>query len=251
MTQTSERSTEAVMNLLGSKTPYRSVLRMARNMVPSMIVGGVVPLAAYLLAGRFFPPPSIVPVSLALVGPAGASLVSMASKRSADPFVALMATMMGFGLVVTVATVLITGNEKLILVSRSATTLAMGAACLGSLILPKTISFYFARQISVGRDPDRQREFNNFWQLAEVRFVSRATSLVWGVALVGEFGIRVLLVYSLPAAAVIASSTVIFMTISLGTMLWTVVYGSRKLRRIRQQVASPQPAAQGSAVQTG
>lgn len=179
--------------------------------------------------------PSLIPLSAALLAPMLPALVNLARRRSADPFATMSGTMMLAGLVITVGTILISGNEQLILISRSSTTLAMGLACLASLLLPKTLSFYFARQITAGNERDRAEAFNDLWQLPYVRFVARLTTLVWGTVLVAEFVIRVVLVYSLPVPQVIALSTIVFMTISMGTMLWTIFYVRRAMRRIRRQ----------------
>jgi hypothetical protein len=215
--------------------PRQSLLGMARNMLPSMVLGGAIPLAIYLVLRRWFAAPSLIPLSVALLAPMRPALVNLSRRQSADPFVTVSGTMMLAGLVITVGTILISGSEQVILISRSAPTLAMGLACLASFLLPRTLSFYFARQITAGNERDRAEAFNDLWQLPYVRFVARLTTLVWGMALIAEFVIRVILVYSLPIPEVIALSTIVFMTISMGTMLWTILYGRGAFRRIRQQ----------------
>lgn len=204
-------------------------------MVPGIILGGAVPLAIYLVLRRWFPAPSLIPLSAALLAPMLPALVNLARRQSADPFATMSGAMMLAGLVITVGTIVISGNQQLILISRSAPTLAMGLACLTSFLLPRTLSFYFARQIIAGNDPSQASAFNDLWLLPYVRFVARLTTLVWGTALIAEFVIRLVLVYSLPVPQVIALSSIIFTSISMGTMLWTIVYGTRAFRRIRQQ----------------
>jgi len=222
--------------------PRQSLLGMARNMFPSIVLGGAVPLAIYLVLRRWFPTPSLIPLSLALLAPMLPALVNLPRRRSADPFTTMSGTMMLVGLAITVGTIVVSGSQQLILISRSAPTLAMGLACLASFLLPKTLSFYFARQITAGTERSKTETFNDLWQLRDVRFVARLTTLVWGTALMAQFVIRVILVYSLPVAQVIALSSILFTGISMGTMLWTVLYGTRAIRRIRWQASRLRPA---------
>lgn len=126
--------------------------------------------------------------------------------------------------------------------SRSLLTLGWGLACLASLLLPKTMSFYFARQFAAGNDRVRAAQFDEHWRAPYVRRVSRVTSVVWGLALVGEFGLRVAMVYSLPAAVVLAVSPVANNVVSWGVMLWTVWYGARALHRLRRGARLAVPA---------
>jgi len=211
-------------------------------MLPSIVLGGAIPLAIYFLLRQWFPAPSLIPLSLALLAPMLPALDNLARRRSADPFATLSGTMMLAGLVITVGTIVISGNQQVILISRSAPTLAMGLACLASFLMPKTLSFYFARQIHAGNERDRAAAFNGLWQLPYVRFVARLTTLVSGTALIIEFVIRLILVYNLPVPQVIAVSSIVFTSISMGTVLWTVLYGTQAVRRIRRQTNGLRPA---------
>ena len=222
--------------------PRQSLLGMARNMLPSIILGGVLPLALYLGLRHWFPALSLIPLSIALLAPTLPALVNLARRRSADPFATMSGIVMLAGLVVTMRTIVISGNPQLVLISRSVPTLTMGLACLASFLLPKTLSFYLARQIITGNDPGRAVAFNRLWQLPDVRFAARLTTFVWATALITEFVIRVILVYGLPVPQVLALSSIVFTSISMGTMVWSVFYGTRAVRRIRRQLANWQPA---------
>ena len=194
------------------------VVRMARNMLPSMVVNAVLPALLYLVLRRHFADPSLVPIVAAAMFPVLGNLFSIARDRCLDTF----GTLMLLSFVLTALTALIGGDQRLILVSRSLLTLGWGLACLASLLLPKTISFYFARQFAAGNDRARAAQFDEHWRTPYVRRVSRITSVVWGLALVGLFGLRVAMVYSLPAAVVLAVYPVAHSVVSWGVMLWTV-----------------------------
>src|SRR5207245_10262235 len=100
--------------------------------------------------------------------------------RCAEPLTRTSGPMMPAGVAITVGTIVVSGSQQLILVSRSAPTLAMGLACLASFLLPKTLSFYFGRQITAGTERSKTETFNDLWQLRAVRFVARLTTVVWG-----------------------------------------------------------------------
>jgi len=69
----------------------------------------------------------------------------------------------------------------------------------------------------------------------------RSQLLLWGVGLLVEFALRVILVYTLPVAQVLALSPLIFNAITIGLILWTIAYGNR-VRRKRQQQSQDQAA---------
>ena len=205
--------------------------RMARNMMPSMVVNGALPALLYLILRRYFLDPSVVPIAAAAMFPLLGNLLGIARNGRIDAFAALM--LLSFAL--TAFIIFIRGDQKVILVSRSLLTLGWGLACLASLLFPKTISFYFARQFAAGNDRAQAAQFDEHWQMPYVRRISRLTSAVWGLTLVGDFGLRVVMVYSLPAATVLALSPIAHNFMTMGTMLWTVWYGARAMRRLRRR----------------
>jgi hypothetical protein len=64
-----------------------------------------------------------------------------------------------------------------------------------------------------------------------VRAVHRRITVVWGSAFLGEFAIRVTLVYVLPAAAVLVIAPILLGLITVGTFVWTIAYVGRVRRR--------------------
>ncbi len=204
-------------------------VRMARNMLPSVVVNAALPALLYLVLRRYFPDPSVLPIAAGAMVPVLGNVLTIARTGRLDTFGALM--LFGFGL--TAVTILVGGDQRMILVSRSLLTLGMGVACLASLLWPKTISFYFARQFATGNDRAQAAQFDEHWKMPYVRRVSRLTSAVWGIALVGDFGLRLAMVYSLPTAAVLAIGPIVHNVLTMGAMLWTVWYGARAVRRLR------------------
>jgi hypothetical protein len=56
-------------------------------------------------------------------------------------------------------------------------------------------------------------------------------TVVWGVAYAGEFILRIILVYTLPIAVVLAVSPIILGGLTILTMAWTFAYARRAARR--------------------
>lgn len=200
-------------------------------MLPSLLINAVLPLLVYLYLKRLYPSPSVIPISAAALFPVTGNVISLLRNRTLDPFGSAM--FLGFGF--TLAAIFITGDERIILIARSLLTLGMGLLALLSLVLPKTISFYFARQFATGNRPDRIADFNRYWRMPSVRYASRLTSLVWGVALTSEFAFRVVIVYTQPIPRVLVLTPIVFNLVSMSTMVWTVWYANRALRRIRRE----------------
>jgi hypothetical protein len=215
---------------------------MARNMLPSLIVNALCPLLIYLYLKRLYSGPSVIPISAAALFPVVGNVFSLLRNRVLDPFASAM--LLGFGF--TLAAIFISGNERIILIARSLLTFGMGLLALASLFLPKTISFYFARQFLTGNRPDEAAVFNHYWQKPYVRYASRLTSLVWGLALVGEFVFRVVIVYTQPIPRVLVLTPVVFNLVSMSTMVWTIWYANRAVRRINQDGSVMNSALQGA-----
>ena len=214
-----------------SKVAVRElVIRMARNMLPSLIVNAIFPALVYVYLRRLYPDPNVLPIAVAALFPVLGNLWTFARTRSLDTMGVIMVC--GFG--ITLVTIAVTGDPRLILVSKSFLTFGMGLLSVLSLLLPKPISFYFARQFIAGTNADRINEFNRYWQLPFARRVARTTSLIWGIALMVEFGFRALIVYTLPVAEVLVLTPIVFNAISMSVMGWTVWYGNRAIRRIRR-----------------
>jgi hypothetical protein len=75
--------------------------------------------------------------------------------------------------------------------------------------------FYSARHFIAGTDPARQARFNAAWQFPEMRFCYRLITTVWGCAFAGELVARIVLIYNLPAALVLAISPILIGVLTL------------------------------------
>jgi hypothetical protein len=66
-----------------------------------------------------------------------------------------------------------------------------------------------------------------------VRRGHRLITTVWGIAYVGEFIVRIILVYTLPAAVVLAVSPFVLGLATIVTIMWTFRYAYK----LRDQVS--------------
>jgi hypothetical protein len=108
----------------------------------------------------------------------------------------------------------------------------IGLAFLVSLALPRPLVFYLARSTQTREDPHSARDFEQRWRARPV-FAGyiRLMTLVWGLGMIGENLLRMLVVWHWPddTRAVFASEAIRYGVYG-ALMLWT--FWCR--RRIRQ-----------------
>jgi hypothetical protein len=123
------------------------------------------------------------------------------------------------------------GSPKILLLRESLFGAAFGLSCFGSLLLPRPMMFYFGRHFLAGKDPLRRRGYELSWTLPDVRFNNRLITVVWGIVYLGEFAIRLMLIWLLPVSAVLVISPVLLGGLTLATIVWTF----RRARRAREE----------------
>jgi len=120
----------------------------------------------------------------AAVVPAAIAAIGVVRKRTIDPIAAIAIV----SIVVSIIGAEIGGGPKVLLIRESFVTGALGLLCPVSLALPRLIT------------------------------------IVWAGAFVGEFVLRVVLVFTLPAIVVLAVAPVVLGAITLATIVWTYRY---------------------------
>lgn len=219
----------------GSKMNMRGILR-------SLVINAAFPVVLYLLSKQYVSSSDLVALSIAAVVPLLDSIVEVIGHRRLD-IVGVLALL---GIVVSIVGVLLGGDPKILLIRESFLTAALGIACFASLLLPRPLMFYFGRQFMAGNDPVKLAEFNATWQYPYARFVHRMITLGWGIAYVGEFILRVVMVYTLSAVVVLAISPFILGGLTLAAILLTFVYvryakrHGAEMRRQRQAMQTRQ-----------
>lgn len=145
--------------------------------------------------------------------------------RRFDGFAALMAAMFGIGLVLTLAT----GDPRVILAKDSVVTGVLGLTFLGSCVVGRPLMHALARRML---PPERQAEADARLD-TDPRYRSRLVTMsaVWGVILLAEALVRVVLVYTLPVDLMFGLSHVLQFTAVGLAVLWSFLYGRRAKRR--------------------
>jgi len=162
----------------------------------------------------------------------GKSIFDLVRRGQLDP----VAILVLLGIVASGIALLFGGSPRLLLVRESMVSGVFGLACFASLLLPRPMMFYFGRHFMAGADPQRLARFNAAWQLSEVRFANRLITVVWGTVFVGELLLRILLIYSAPAATVLIVSPVLLGTLTLATIVWTFRYARQVQLRVALQL---------------
>jgi hypothetical protein len=161
---------------------------------------------------------SVLSLAAATAVSIGRTLVVAARDRRFDGFAALMGVMFGLGLALT----LITGDPRVALAKDSVLTGVTGAAFLGGCVVGRPLMFAMARRIL----PEARRaEADERWR-NDPAYRSRlvALSLVWGVILLAEALVRIVLVYTLPVNVTVGLSHGLqFAAIALA-VLCSIVY---------------------------
>ena len=212
---------------MNARPPVAPPRRLVRGLVISVVLNAVIPLLLYRLAIRYLEASEFVALSLAALFPLGLSIVDVSRSRTLDPVALISLVSILFSMIAAA----LGGSTKLLLIRESFFTGAFGIACLVSLALPRPLMFYFGRHFTAGRDPARIAEFNAGWQRERFRRVVRLITMVWGTTSLGEFAIRVALVYTMPVTVVLVISPIILGGLLIATLVWTFAYVRRARAR--------------------
>jgi len=194
-------------------------------MLREMLIDAGIPWACYQASMAYVSHSEVVALMIASVFPTLKTLYGLRRRRAFDPVSLVILAGLLFGL----AALMFGGGAKLLLVRESLFTGAFGVACLGSLLLRsrRPVMFYFGRFFAAGKDPRKRAEFDQYWQYPSFRRVQRIITLVWGLVFVGEFTLRVVFIYTLSPATVLAVSPLVLGGATLLTVLWTFSYAAR------------------------
>ena len=201
---------------------------LLREVIGSMALNTIVPVLLYEFSKRWISPSEYVALVFATLFPVADSIWGLARRRQLDPIAAMVIV----GIVVDALAISLGGSPKLLLIRESFATGAFGAGCMLSLLLPRPLMFYFGRHFMAGSDPARRERYDASWSLPEVRHGNRLITLVWGAVFLGELALRVLLVFTLPAAAVLVVSPLILGVLTVFAIIWSLAYGARIRKRV-------------------
>ncbi|MCP1122919.1 hypothetical protein NKR74_06150 [Bacillus sp. 3103sda1] len=200
--------------------------QIVRGIILSLLINAALPILVYeLLLGHVS---NITALIIATMIPLVETIIYFLKYRKWDAFAVFMLV----GFILGILAALIGGDEKLILVRESFVTGVMGLIFLGSLITRRPLIYYFALRFTVGKTQKEQAAFADKWNNAYFRKVLRIMTAGWGIVLLGEALLKVVLVYSLSVSTFLAiSSLVTYGFIGL-VIIWTVMYRRKSRQKI-------------------
>ena len=193
---------------------------IVRSLLWDIALNATIPAALYLSAKHFLSASEFSALLWATTFPLLKSVYDLTRRRDVDP----VAVLVLLGLGASMIALLFSGDPRLLLIRESFFTGAFGLACLISLLLPRPLMFYFGRYFMAGRDDHRREIFNVRWHNPVGRRANRLITVTWGLVNVGEFVLRVALVYHLPAPVVLAITPFLTGLATVGTIIWTFWY---------------------------
>jgi hypothetical protein len=218
---------------LFSDQPAAGQRANVRGLLPSLLVNAGAPFVAYqVLTGNGMGAAQALTASA--VFPIIGIVWGFARTRRLD-IIGLVSLVF---IVVGVATSLISGDPRFILIKESLITGVFGLVCLVSLLLPRPLMFYFGRQFAGAGDPARSAAFEAMWQYPRFRAVNRTITVVWGVAYVVEAAVRVALSFIVPIPVFLIVSPVLALGVTIALISWTLAYARRSARGGAERLAT-------------
>lgn len=199
----------------------------ARAMAPGAIGGAFVPLAVYYAVRPHLG--GDTPALMIAGIPASAWVgIQWLRRRRIDPIGSIVL----FGFVAGILVSVVLGGSAFVLKVRdSAFTALFGMACLVSLARDKPLMFYMGRALSAGDDPARLAAYDELWTMPTAPRTFRLITVGWGVGLLAEAAMRVILAATLPTGPFLAVSPVLGGAFFGGLFAFSVWY-SRRARRL-------------------
>lgn len=198
-----------------------------RAMAPSVVFGAVVPLGVYF-AARPHLPTDAAALLVAGAFPAGWVLVEWVRRRQLDPIGSIV--LLGF-VAGAIASVALGGNAFVLKVRESFFGGLFGVACLLSLLTRRPMMFHIGKVLSAGDDEDRRTAYDAMWELPTASRTFVTITVCWGIGLILEAGVRILLALTLPTGLFLAVTPAIAAVVFGGLFAFTVVW-SRRARRL-------------------
>ncbi|MBI0575824.1 hypothetical protein IEC97_00510 [Neobacillus cucumis] len=192
----------------------------------SIVINGAIPVLVYNLLLDHFS--SFVSLLIATLIPLGDNLYHLVKYRKADAFGLFML----IGFLLSLAAFVLGGNERLILLRESMVTGLLGLIFIGSLFLGKPLIYHFAIRFSASDESVKKGQFTKNWEVPYFRFVLRVMTAIWGIALLGDAVLRVILVFELSISTFLAVSQIVFYCVIGAAILFTIIYRRYAKKRL-------------------
>jgi hypothetical protein len=203
-------------------------LRLATFVDPGLLFDVVVPIVAYQVMIHVFGVARLPALVLSGAFPALHVARRLVRAHRIDPIGLIVVLGIGVGAVVSY----VSGSEKLTLLRESFFTAAIGLGFLASIVVGKPLMFLIVRRFAARDDEEALARWDQQWQeVAGLRKVMRQMTAVWGVALLGEFVLKVAMVETLSTDTVQAVSGPLILAITVSLIVVTFRWGQRARAR--------------------
>jgi hypothetical protein len=200
--------------------PSASYRPLIISLARDIVLNATVPVVCYYLSKAYISQSELTALVIATVFPILRSIFDLMRRGEVNP----VSVLVMLGIATSVVALFITGDPRLLLIRESFFTGAFGLLCLFSLLLPRPMMFYFGRYFMTGGEPKKRKLFEDRWQNPIVRRGHRLITVVWGLVYLGEFILRVILVYTLAASIVLAVTPILLGLATIFTIIWTFRY---------------------------
>jgi hypothetical protein len=154
--------------------------------------------------------------------------------RSFDPFAGFMVGVFGIGLILS----FLTGDDRFLLAKDSFGTGAAGLAFLGSCVIGRPLIYYAAQRVAAPTARAREEWAARWATSAPFRRTFVVLSAGWGLGLIVEALVRVVLVYLLPVDVMAGLSSVLGIAAFALLITWNMWYVRRAQARGRAAAAA-------------
>src|SRR5437763_9203820 len=199
-----------------------------RNLLPSILVNGVLVYLIYTLLKSYTSVSDLVALLLSSVPALISEIVTIVRQRQLDVLGIIVLAFLAISALIS----FIGGDPRLLLIRESFLTVVLGVVCIVSLLFPRPIWFYIIRYFATGNDPAKASAFNARWQFPAFRSYIRIITVVWGIVYLVEFPVRVFMVYHLSIQQYLAIGPIVFYAVTFAVIAFTIAYARRMISRL-------------------
>jgi hypothetical protein len=151
------------------------------------------------------------------------------------------------GIAASLVAMLLGGSPRLLLVRESFVTGIFGLVFLGSLWFPRPLLFYLAKA-TVAKQGMEEAQFAAKWSIPGFRHTFYLMTVVWGVGLVVQALLQVILAFALSIEQDLVVSPIIGYGVYLGLFGWSFWYGKRRREKGERLAAAATKMSSDQAV---
>lgn len=229
---------EESFDFMHGMTIKRYLLTMLWGIVPVLLFNIAGTILVYNLLLPRFPASSIIPLLVASLIPILSNLISVVYHRRLD----VIGMMVLIGFAISGVAALLGGDPQVLLIRESFSSGATGLVLLASVVLSRPLGYYFARQLLTANASERMAGFLALCKLPVFQSFLQRGTLFWGLLLLGEFIVRVVLVYTLPVMLVLTIAPVASQACMMTGLVVSALWIRSIVARIRAMKLSAGPA---------